>query len=338
MDGYGALNVIFTSNADTLVHLPSDEFIISDSINQTCPLAVSEILLSVLKRFDCGLFYEYDVSTSEHVLRVDPLSIVRTGGQDINSLVDDLKSVKIDNGGDKVKTLEINNDDFGLYFDDLNNDKKTIGSTIQEINNEGIAEIKINLDSSIYYKSVCGDESDQSLYSANFGAFSEKELGFTPNVFTKNKDVGIRFAFLDKPLYRTNILTPHVKLKGDDTSGKMNTESQVIYINYSIGKHTFNGRLFNYNTAGWNLMFEDEQGDTTDSYDNLFAVSEKILQSENPRITFDMVVPTSDLASLDFFLQTLSATRFTANPILVKSAKGDVFDDYAYLTIEGILQ
>jgi len=343
LDGYGALNVIFTSNADTLVHLPSDEFIISDSINQTCPLSVSEILLSVLKRFDCGLFYEYDDSDPDpaehtHVLRVDPLSIVRTGGQDINSLVDDLKSVKIDNGGDKVKTLEINNDDFGLYFDDLNNDKKTIGSTIQEINNEGIAEIKINLDSSIYYKSVCGDESDQSLYSANFGAFSEKELGFTPNVFTKNKDVGIRFAFLDKPLYRTNILTPHVKLKGDDTSGKMNTESQVIYINYSIGKHTFNGRLFNYNTAGWNLMFEDEQGDTTDSYDNLFAVSEKILQSENPRITFDMVVPTSDLASLDFFLQTLSATRFTANPILVKSAKGDVFDDYAYLTIEGILQ
>jgi len=85
-------------------------------------------------------------------------------------------------------------------------------------------------------------------------------------------------------------------------------------------------------------MFEDEQGDTTDSYDNLFAVSEKILQSENPRITFDMVVPTSDLSSLDFFLQTLSATRFTSNPILVKSAKGDVFDDYAYLTIEGILQ
>ena len=110
MDGYGALNVIFTSNADTLVHLPSDEFIISDSINQTCPLAVSEILLSVLKRFDCGLFYEYDDSDPDpaehtHVLRVDPLSIVRTGGQDINSLVDDLKSVKIDNGGDKVKTL-----------------------------------------------------------------------------------------------------------------------------------------------------------------------------------------------------------------------------------------
>ena len=85
-------------------------------------------------------------------------------------------------------------------------------------------------------------------------------------------------------------------------------------------------------------MFEDEDGDTTDTYDNIFAVSEKILQSENPRIKFDMVVPTSSLASLDFFLQTLTATRITPGGILVKSASGDVYDDYAYITIEGILQ
>ena len=85
-------------------------------------------------------------------------------------------------------------------------------------------------------------------------------------------------------------------------------------------------------------MFEDEDGDTTDTYDDIFAVSEKILQSENPRIEFDMVVPTSDLASLDFFLQTLSCTRITPGGILVKSASGEVYDNYAYLTIEGILQ
>ena len=335
---YGPLNVRFSANQDFLIHKLTDEFIISDSINQTCPLTVSEILLAVLKRFDCGLFYEFDVTTSEHILRIDPLSIVRSGSQDINTYVDDLKSVRIFNGGDKVKTLEINNKDYGLYFDDVNNDDVTIGSTLQEINSEGIAEIKIDLESSIYYKSVCGEQSDQSLFAANYGAFSAKELGFTENVFTKNKDIGLRFAYLDKPLYRTNLLTPHVKLKGNDNSGKMETESQVIYIDYILGKHIFNGRLSPYNTAGWNLMFENEDGDTTDTYDNIFALSEKILQSENPRIEFDMVVPTSDLASLDFFLQTLSATRFTANPILIKSAKGEVFDDYAYLTIEGILQ
>jgi len=346
IDNYTQLNVFFTANQDTLLYKRDDEFIISDSINQTCPLSVSEILLAVLKRFDCGLLYEYDDVDEEHVLRIDPISIARTGGQDINSFVDDLKSVIVSNGGDKVKTLDINNKDYSLYFDDLNNDGDIIGSTIQEINQEGIAELKIDLDSSIYYKSVCGENSESFLNKANFGAYSEKELGFTVNNFTPNKDVGLRFAYLDKPLYKTNLLTSYATLAGFRADDKMKTESEIIYSNSQVGlaaaniggQHIFNGRLFHYNTAGWNLMFEDEDGNTTDSYDNIFAVSEKILQSENPRITFDMVVPTSDLASLDFFLQTLSATRFTANPILVKSAKGDVFDDYAYLTIEGILQ
>jgi len=338
IDNYGSLNIKFNSNADTLLYKLTDEFIISESINQTCPLNVSQILTALLKRFDCGLFYEYDVTTSEHVLRIDPLSIVRTGSQDINNLIDDLKSVRISNGGDKVKSLEINNKDYDLYFDDLNNDGITIGSTTQEINTEGIVEIKIDLDSSIYNRSVCGPDASDMDSNQNFqnGAFSEKELGFTPNIFTKNKDVGLRFAYLDKPLVDTNLKIPFIKLKGDDQSGQMITETERIYID--LGQHTFNGRVFPVNTAGWNLMFEDESGAVTDTYTNIFAASEKILQSENPRIEFDMVVPTSNLASLDFFLQTLSCTRITPGGILVKSASGDVYDDYAYITIEGILQ
>lgn len=335
---YGELNIKFNSNADTLLYEATDEFIISDSINQTCPLNVSQILTSLLKRFDCGLFYEYDSVDAEHVLRIDPLSIVRTGNQNINSLIDDLKSVRISNGGDKVKSLEINNKDYNLYFDDLDNDNITIGSTTQELNSEGIVELKVDLDSSIYYRSVCGPDASDLAANQNFqnGAFSEKELGFTPNIFTMNKDVGLRFAYLDKPIVDTNLKIPHIKLKGDDQSGQMITETERIYID--LGRHTFNGRLFPYNTSGWNLMFEDEDGDTTDTYDEIFAASEKILQSENPRIEFDMVVPTADLASLDFFLQTLACTRITPGGILVKSASGEVYDNYAYLTIEGILQ
>lgn len=343
---YGQLNIRFTSNADTFLYKTDDEFSIEDSINDTCPLKVMDILPEVLKRFDCGLFYQYDNSTSQHVLRIDPLSVVRSGSQDINSLVDDLKSVKIFNGGDKVKTLTLNNKDYDLYFDDFDNDGVTIGSTTQDINQEGITEIKIDLNSSIYYRSVCGEEGPNYDEVTNYKAFSQNELGFTENIFTPNKDVGLRFAYLDKPLYKTNLLVPYVTLKGFGINEDMVTDSQVIFSNIYLptlttnigGQHIFNGRLFPYNTAGWSLMFEDEDGNATDSYNRIFAVSEKILQSENPRIEFDMVVPTTSLASLDFFLQTLNATRFTSNPILVKSAKGEVFDDYAYLTIEGILQ
>jgi hypothetical protein len=198
--------------------------------------------------------------------------------------------------------------------------------------------LNISFDSSIYYRSVCGDEAYDMDSNQNFqnGAFSEKELGFTANLFTQNKDVGLRFAYLDKPEYDTNLKIPYIRLKGQDQSGAMITEIERIYVD--LGKHTFNGRLFPYNNSGWSLMFEDESGNTTDTYDSIFAASEKIIQAENPRITFDMIVPTSDLSTLDFFLQNLSATRFTPSGILVKSAKGEVFDDYAYLTIEGILQ
>ena len=346
IDSYGQLNIKFTSNADTLPYKTTDEVIIQDSINQTCPLTLFEVLTAILKRFDCGMFYEYDSVNATHVLRIDPLFLARTGSQNVDEFLDDLKSVKISNGGDKVKSLEIKNKNYQGYFDDLNNDGVTIGSTLQEINTEGIAEIEIDLKSSVYYKSVCGAENDSEGFNSNFGAFSSNELGLTANVFTMNKDVGLRFAFLDKPLYRSNMLTPHVFLNGFRTDNRMVTESQVIFSNSLIttlsntinGQHIFNGRLFSYNTAGWSLLFENEDGVVQDAYTDIFAVSEKIIQSESPRIEFSLVIPTSNLANLNFFLQTLSATNFTPNGILVKSASGDVYDDYAYLDIEGILQ
>ena len=353
IESYGQLDIKFSANADYLPYKLDDIVVVKNSINQTCPLSVTEIMSAILKRFDCGLFYEYDDSDPDpslhtHVLRIDPLSLVRFGGQDINNLLDDLKSVKITNGGDKVKNLEINNEDFGGYFDDINNDGVTIGSTLQELNNEGIVELKIDLKSSVYYKSVCGPANDNDFDSSNLGRFSERQLGFTANLFTQNKDIGLRFAFLDKPLYKTNLLVPGVFLNVSNSwfTSSMKTESQIIFSNsqtglasnYIGGQHIFNGRLFSENTAGWSLLFEKENGDTGESYDDIFAVSEKILQSEKPRIEFDIVVPTSNLSTLNFFLQTFSATNFTSNPILVKSANGEVFEDYAYLTIEGTLQ
>ncbi len=336
ISSYGQLNIEFEANQDFLPYGGGDEIIIQDSILQTCPLTVLDVFKAVLKRFNCGVFYDYDSNGQEHILRVDPLHIARSGVQNINELVDDLKSVKIYSSGDKVKSLELNNKDYGLYFDDFNDDGITIGSTTQEIANDGISEVKIDFDSSIYYNSVCGDESEESLSSSNFGAFSAKELGFTSNLFTPISEVGVRFAYLDKPLYRTNILGAAVKLKGFDQSGKMNTESQIVYkINTA---YVMAGRLRHLNTEDWSLLFEDEDGVATDTYTNLFADSEKIIQANQPTIEFDMVVPTSNLSDLSFFLQRLTATRFTSNSIYVKSATGDVYEDYAYLTIKGILQ
>jgi hypothetical protein len=336
---YGTANIKFTANDDVLIHKLSDEFIIQESILKTCDYTVSEVLVNIAKRFDCSLFYDYDSQNQQHILRIDPIFLLRTSTSNIKQYVDDLKSYKITNQGDKVKILSLNNEDYDLYYDDLNNDGVTVGSTTQEINEDGIAEIKIDFDSAIYNHSVCGVETDYT-GNQNFqnGAFSEKELGFTPNLFTKNKDVGFRFAYLDKPLYTTNLLRPEMVLKGLRSDDKMITEVERIYTRDGLRRHVFNGRLFSYNTAGWSLFFEDEDGNTTDTYDEIFDVSEKIRQSDLPKIEFDMVVPTSELGSLNFFLDRFVCTPMTAGTIYVKSASGEVFEDYAYLTIEGLLE
>ena len=343
---YGQMNLRFTANEDHLLYKNNDTFIIQESISKTCPFNLSDVLLNIAKRFDCGLFYDYDSTAQKHILRIDPVFAVRSGTQNVNQYVDDIKSYKITDGGDKVRTLNLKNKDYNLFFDDINNDGITIGSTTQEINTEGIAELEIDLKSSIYYKSVCGEEDSFSSSNTNLEAsvISAEELGITPNIFTPNKDVGFRFAYLDKPLYKTNMLVPYMYQKG--TKSDLLTEVQRFYSNANWGssglniggQHVFNGRLFNYNTAGWNLMFETESGVVTDTYSQIFAVSEKIIQSEYPSIEFDMVVPTDQLSNLSFFLKEFTASRMTGGTIYVKSAKGDVYEDFAYLTIEALLK
>ena len=90
------------------------------------------------------------------------------------------------------------------------------------------------------------------------------------------------------------------------------------------------------NVEGWSLLAE-KNGSITDYY-TFYTDDEKIKYSDSPSIEFDMVVPTTDLADLDFLLQNLTATLITQETILVKEASGDVYEDYAYITIKGILE
>ena len=248
--------------------------------------------------------------------------------------MDDLKSVKVYLGGDKVKDLTINNKDYGLYFDDEYGKDITIGSTTQEVNPDGVSDLVIDFKSSVYYKSVCGEalfqpENDNLIN----GIVSSNEVAFTPNLFTKHQDIGLRFAYVDKPLFNTRIKKPFVV--NSEARPNILTITQRIYKNFAI--MPFNGRLFHYNTQGWNLLAEDEDGDITEYY-TFYTDNEKIKYSNRPTIEFNMVLQTSELASLDFFFKTLGSTRINQSDILVKSAEGEVFEDYAYLTIKGLLQ
>jgi len=331
-DNYGQLNIKFLANANFNPYFIDDVYNIKESLENTATLTPYEVLVAICKRFNCGIYYEK--SGTQNILRIDPLHLVRSGNQSINDLVDDLKSVKVYLGGDKIKNLNIKNKDYGLYYDDENSDGVTIGSTTQEINTDGISDLVVDLKSAIYYNSVAGDflinNENENLES---GVISSSEMALTPNLFTKHQDIGLRFAYVDKPLYNTWIKKPFVV--NNKSRPAIKTVTQRIYKNFA--GMPFNGRLFHYNTQGWNLLAEDESGNTTDYY-SFYSDNEKIKYSNSPTIEFDMVVPTSELSSLDFFFKTLNASRINQSDILVKSAKGDVFGDYAYLTITGLLQ
>lgn len=331
-EDYGLMDIRITANSNFNPYFDTDKYTIKESLENTCTVTPLEVLTAICKRFGCGIFYEQ--SGSLNILRVDPLHLVRSGSQNINNLVDDLKSVKVLLDGDKIKNLSINNKDYGLYYDDEDDNNITIGSTTQEINPDGVSDLEIELKSSIYYKSVCGEQLFQA-ENENLinGIVSSKEVAFTPNLFTKHQDIGIRFAYVDKPLYRCMIKIPHVV--NSEHRPNILTVTQRIYLDWQ--QHIFNGRLRHINIEDFNLMAEDEDGNTTDYY-SLINANEKIKYSGSPTIEFDMVLQTSELSSLDFFFKTLSCTRINQSDILVKSAEGEVFEDYAYLTIKGLLQ
>lgn len=333
-ESYEQLNIRFLANANFNPYFTDDVYNIKQSLENTVTLTPYEVLVAICKRFNCGIYYEK--SGSQNILRIDPLHLVRTGAQEINDLVDDLESVKVSLGGDRVKSLTIKNKDYGLYYDDENDSGETIGSTTQEINADGISDLEIDLKSAIYYNSVAGDllfdNENQNLES---GIISSSEMALTPNLFTKHQDIGLRFAYVDKPLFITMLKKPFVV--NSKSRPAIKTTTQRIYKKFSTDEMVFNGRLFHYNTQGWNLLAEDEAGNTTEYY-SFYSNNEKIKYSNSPTIEFDMVLPTSELSSLDFFFKTLNASRINQSSILVKSAKGNVFGDNAYLTITGLLQ
>ena len=332
IEDYGQLNIKLRANANFNPYFTNDVYNLKDSLENTATLTPYEVLLAICKRFNCGIYYEK--VGSQNILRIDPLHLMRSGNQDINDLVDDLKSVKVYLGGDKVKDLTLNNKDYGLYFDDEYDKDIIIGSTTQEINPDGVSDLVVDFKSSIYYKSVCGEALLQ-LDNDNLinGIVSSREVAFTPNLFTKHQEIGLRFAYVDKPLFNTIIKRP--KVVNSEQRPNIFTITQRIYEDWE--PHVFNGRLFHYNIQGWNLLAEDEDGNTTDYY-TFYTDNEKIKYSNSPVIEFNMVLQTSELASLDFFFKTLGSTRINQSDILVKSAEGEVFEDYAYLTIKGLLQ
>ena len=340
ISNYDDLNIKIEADRDFSLYYPDDEFVIKDSINNTCDITVPNFVDAVLKRFGCGLFYEYDGST--HILRIDPIHLLRTSTSNLDYYIDDLNSIKVSRPIEIIKNLIIENTDDNLFYDKLELQDKTIGSTTQQLNENGVNDFKLSLDSSVYYKSLCGDENILTNENVRRGYVTESDIGFTKNLFTGYKDFSIRFAYIDNPLYETTIKVPYIV--NSSVISDLYTETQRLYRNMfdydtstDLTRHIFNGRLFTKNPAGWSLLAEDELENTTDYYD-LIVSTEQLKTKQYPSIEINMVVPVANLNNSSFMFSKGSLSLVDNQFILIKEANGQVFDDYAYLSVKGLIE
>ncbi len=334
------LGIECKADRDFNPYFPDDEYVIKDSINNTTEFSPTDLISIICKRFGCGLFYEFD--GTDHVIRIDPIHLLRTNYENIDTYIDDLKSIKIYRPIDSIKNLIIKNKDYGLFFDDYDDDKVSIGSTTQEINPEGINDLEISFDSSIYYKSLCGDIFINNSDNVTNGVISEYEAGVTLNVPPLRTDIGVRFSYISAPSAQTRILVPFCITY--ISRENLSTTTQRIYRKmYSDGSmteqpsHVFNGFLSHVNSSGFDLLAENELGSTTDYYD-LISSTEQVKSKNSLNVEFSMVVPTNSVSSVLFMLKRSSTAYLNNQNVLIKSVSGNVFEENTYLDVKGIIE
>lgn len=341
IQSYSNLNILIKAIEDYNMYFLNDEYVIKDSLNNTTELSPVDMIKIIAKRFGCALMYEYDNGT--HILRIDPLHILRDNTVSGDYFIDDTLSIKISKPTDIIKNLIVSNAEDGLYYDKFNiSDEYSTGTINQVLNSNGLNDYKIELESGVFYKSLCGDEFYETNENIDLGIISTAEAGSTDNVFTPYNGFSVRFAYLTMPLYKTNLKVPY-SLE-ETKRPNIKTTTQRIYVNMydpvaqvELYKHTFNGRLSNVNGSGFNLLGQNKEGITTDYYD-LISATEQITSKGKASVEMTVVFPITYLSSTSFMLDKYYFSLINNQNILIKSAQGQVFDDNAYLSIKGLIE
>ena len=341
IQSYSNLNILIKAIEDYNMYFLNDEYVIKDSLNNTTELSPVDMIKIIAKRFGCALMYEYDNGT--HIFRIDPLHILRDNTVSGDYFIDDTLSIKISKPTDIIKNLIVSNAEDGLYYDKFNiSDEYSTGTINQVLNSNGLNDYKIELESGVFYKSLCGDEFYETNENIDLGIISTAEAGSTDNVFTPYNEFSVRFAYLTMPLYKTNLKVPY-SLE-ETKRPNIKTTTQRIYVNMydlvtqvELYKHTFNGRLSNVNGSGFDLLGQDKDSVTTDYYD-LISATEQVTSKGKASVEMTVVFPVTYLSSTGFMLDKYYFSLINNQNILIKSAQGQVFDDNAYLSIKGLIE
>ena len=272
----------------------------------------SDVLKEILKRFNLSIVFDQNTNS----VLIDRLPDIRALNTttDIEGKLDDARSINVEVVSRIAKSLDISGLQ-ELFFDDHGYETVTL-------NTAGSDELKFELKSRFYNKSVCGDYVDAIVPAG----FNEYEIGLTTNAFTHVTELGITFGYIDRPLYRTNLKRARFEDKGDHKG--------LVYDTYD--SHVFAGRFRKDRSGSIKLYHFDELGQSTDLYD-FFVGNDNISYYSKPKVKFNALMDQDYAYNIKDNYCNVTIPYVNSNGIIIKSVKGELFGSGIYSTVEGII-
>jgi|TARA_R110001632_G_C11348850_1_gene418200 hypothetical protein len=289
----------------------------TDSVNiknlfDESTLSPFDILKQVIARFNLSVVY--DQKTSSVLIDRLPDLRSRNSNESITTRVDDANQISIEISTKRLKTLEIKSSKKGLFYDNYGYKKTNISGS-------GSEDVSFNLDSRVYNKSLCGDETFIDIPDG----FSEYEIGFTLNSFTSHKDIGIVFGYIDTPQYKTNIKRARFVEKQNYKGLLYSTEFSHVFPRFVTDK-TNQLRLYHFN----------EQGQATDLYD-FFIGNDNIEYLGKPKIKFSALFDKDYAFDVKDNYSIVTLGQVSSNGLIIKSISGQLYEGGIYGEVEAII-
>lgn len=308
----GELFIAFEETSNSAPYFDDDVINLYASFRDNIDTLPYDIIKELINRFNLSVVYDQNTDS----VIIDRLPDIRSQNQsvDVTGITDDAEQISVDINRQSLRKIHYVAPS-GLFFDEL-------GSGSLVVNEYGNEDIKYDLASRVYNRSLCGD----FVFNEINSSISEYELGFTENQFTKNSDIGIVIAYMDVPQFTTNIRRGKFAVRGD--------YSGILYHTYNT--HVFGGRLVSSKPDTISLNHIDNVGETTDLYD--FCVgNDNIVFLSNPKISFKALMPKDYAFNIKDNYSLVDMNLIDNNNLIIKSVKGTMYDSGIYADIEAII-
>ena len=289
----------------------------NDSVNirdlfSESTLSPFDVLKQIIARFNLSVVY--DQNTSSVLIDRLPDLRSRNSSELITSSVDDAKEISIEISTKRLKTIEIATSKKDLFYDNFGYKKNNISLS-------GSEDVKFSLDSRVYNKSLCGDETFIDIPDG----FSEYEIGFTLNSFTSHKDIGIVFGYIDTPQYKTNIKRARFVEKENYKGLLYSTEFSHVFPRFVTDK-----------TGQLPLYHFNEQEQATDLYD-FFVGNDNVKYLGKPKIKFEALFEEDYAFDVKDNYSLVTIGQVNSNGLIIKSLSGQLYEGGIYGEVEAII-